>query len=239
MASTSEVGHNKNVANFNAVYQVLQEMGTIYNPTNENIKLQNLEPIKQLLQNNIQELNNKLPIYKNAVAKRESEMQPLSKTITKALNFAKSINLSPADKENIKAQADKLRGQKNAKPKTTEATSTETISTSQLSYDSRIANLQTLIEQLASYPQYTPNETEIKIETLQNLKDTLAENSAQVNAAANTLITARANRNKTLYTDTNNVINLIKDIKAYLKSVGDPAKPYYNAIVKLKFIRSI
>lgn len=235
MASTSEVGHNKNVANFNAVYQVLQEMGTLYNPTNQSIKLENLEPIKQLLQNNIQELNNKLPLYKNAVAKREIEIQPLSKTITKALNYAKSTVINQADKENIKTQADKLRGQRTTKPKTTETTSTETISTSQLSYDSRIANLQTLIEQLASYPQYTPNETEIKIETLQNLKNTLAESSAQVNAAANTLITARANRNKALYTDTNNVINLIKDIKAYLKSVGDPAKPYYNAIVKLKF----
>jgi hypothetical protein len=32
-----------------------------------------------------------------------------------------------------------------------------------------------------------------------------------------------------------NVIQLIKDVKAYLKSLGDTGKPYYNAIVKLQF----
>ena len=39
MASTTETGHNKNVANFSTAYQVLQEMGTLYNPSNAKIQL--------------------------------------------------------------------------------------------------------------------------------------------------------------------------------------------------------
>ena len=31
MASTTETGHNKNVANFSTAYQVLQEMGSLVN----------------------------------------------------------------------------------------------------------------------------------------------------------------------------------------------------------------
>lgn len=33
MASTSELGHNKNVANLAAGILILEEMGTLYNPT--------------------------------------------------------------------------------------------------------------------------------------------------------------------------------------------------------------
>ena len=46
MASTSELGHNKNVANLTSGIQILEEMGTLYNPTNANIFLSNLNPIK-------------------------------------------------------------------------------------------------------------------------------------------------------------------------------------------------
>lgn len=46
MASTSETGHNKNVANFSSAYQILEEMGAIYNPSNENLLLTNLDQKK-------------------------------------------------------------------------------------------------------------------------------------------------------------------------------------------------
>ncbi len=46
MASTSETGHNKNVANFSSAYQILEEMGAIYNPSNTNLLLANLQPKK-------------------------------------------------------------------------------------------------------------------------------------------------------------------------------------------------
>ena len=57
MASTTETGHNKNVANFSTAYQVLQEMGTLYNPSNAKIQLANLDPIRTSLQSTITELN--------------------------------------------------------------------------------------------------------------------------------------------------------------------------------------
>ncbi|MET3537787.1 hypothetical protein [Chryseobacterium limigenitum] len=56
MASTSETGHNKNIANFNTVYQILEEMGALYSPTNSKIQLSNLDPIRNLLQTVITEL---------------------------------------------------------------------------------------------------------------------------------------------------------------------------------------
>ena len=233
--SVSETGHNKNVANFSSVIQILEEMGTRYNPTNSAITLANLSPIESQLALVINELNNKKPLYKNAVASREEKIEGLNKLITRTLNFAKSITLSEKDKENLQSQAKKIRG--NSKPKkiNPDTAQKENISTAQLSYDSRIANLETYIEQLASHDVYNPNEEILQITSLKNYHEELSTLSANVNKAGNALLTARENRNVLLYYKEGNIIQLIKDIKSYLKALGDTGKPYYKAIVKLKF----
>ena len=235
MASVSEVGHGKNAANLASGIQILEEMGNLYNPTNPNIFLPNLNTIKAELNNVITVLNTKKPIYKNAVANREILIAPLSKKTTKSLNFFKSLNVSATDKENVANQVKKIRGDKSPKKINPETTESDAISTSQMSYDNRIANLDTYINQLSSHPQYVPNETEIQVATLQAYHQELATASSQVNAAGNALLTARKNRNEILYTNENNVIKLMQEVKAYLKSLGDAGTPYYKAFVKLKF----
>jgi hypothetical protein len=63
-SSVSETGHNKNVANFSSAYQIFEEMGSLYNPSNANLKLSNLDPIKTEVAGVITVLNDKKPVYK-------------------------------------------------------------------------------------------------------------------------------------------------------------------------------
>ena len=72
MASNSETGHNKNVANFSTAYQILEEMGSLYNPSNAKIQLANLDPIRASLQNVITELN-----YRNQFIKMQFQLVKL------------------------------------------------------------------------------------------------------------------------------------------------------------------
>lgn len=238
MARTSETGHAKNVANFSTALTILVEMGTLYNPTNAKINLEALSPIRTTLQNVINELDIKKPIYKNAVVAREIAIEPLNKLITQCLNYAKSLDIADGDKENLTSQVKKIRGDQKPKKINAETAESESISTSQMSYDSRITNLKTFIAQLNSYQNYNPNEQKIKISTLQNLQQNLEELSLKVNQAGNALITARKNRNTILYNGDSNVISLMKDIKAYVKSLGEEGKPYYAALVRLKFVQN-
>ena len=235
MASTSETGNAKNVANFSTGYQILEEMGTLYNPSNSNLQLANLTPIKVSLAGVITVLNDKKPIYKNAVADREIEIASLGKITTRALNFAKSLNISTTDKDNLASQAKKIRGDKKPKVVNPDTAEGDAISTSQMSFDSRIANLDTYTSQLASHPEYIPNETEIQIASLETYHQRLTTLSSLVNSAGNALITARKNRNDILYFNDTNIIQLMREIKAYLKSLGSAGEPYYKALVKLKF----
>ena len=234
-SSVSETGHNKNVANFCSAYQILTEMGAIYNPSNSNLLLANLQPKKLSLGATITVLNNKKPIYKNAVSDREIAIAPMGQRMSKALNYSKSITISDTDKENIANQVKKIRGDRKPKTVNLDNAEIETISTSQMSYDSRIANLATLINQFSSHPEYAPNETEIQVTTLQAYHEELTTLSSLVNSAGNALITARKDRNQILYFDDLNIIQLIKDIKSYVKSLGNVAQLYYKALVKLKF----
>jgi hypothetical protein len=235
ISTTSETGHNKNVANFNTAYQILEEMDTVYNPSNDNIKLAILDPLRNELKVCIKELNEKDPIYKNDVADRELAIEPLAKLMTRIINNVKSLDIAAANKENIINLATKIRGNKSTKAKKTEKNEDDSISTSQMSYDSRIANLAALIALLAATPKYAPNETELKIITLEANHTSLEAGSKAVNASGAALLTARKNRNKILYHNPNNIIQIMKSIKSYLVGMGDEGKPYYKAIVKLKF----
>jgi hypothetical protein len=235
MASVSETGHNKNVSNFASAIQVLVEMGSIYNPTNPNLLLANLNPVKTNLGGTIAFLNNKKPVYKNAVADREILIAQLPSRLTMSLNYAKSTNISQTDKENLSSQVKKMRGDKKSKVVNPETAEGDSISTSQMSYDSRIANFDTYISQLSSLAEYNPNETVIQIADFQDYHQKLTNSSTLVNSAGNELITGRKNRNDILYNDQINVIQLMREIKAYLKSLGSAAEPYYKAIVKLQF----
>lgn len=235
MASTSEVGHVKNVANYNALCQIIEEMGTLYNPSNPSIQLVNLQPIRANLTAAIQNLDNTKPTYKNAIARRETAIASLGKTTSNVMNFFKSLNVSDTDKENVEKIAKKIRGDKKEKTINTEITEGTTISTSQMSYDSRIANLNILVSMVSSHPEYAPNENKIQTTTLKQYHLELSTLSQDVNAAGNSLITARNQRNIILYNTSNNVIQMAKDIKSYLKSLGEPGIPYYKAAVKLKF----
>ncbi len=233
--STNETGHNKNVANYSAAYLILKEMGPLYQPSNSNLALDKLEPIKIVLAGAVTAMNIDLPIYKNDVATREVAIAPLGKLITRALNSALSTTMSDKDKENLTNQAKKIRGDGRIKPLDPAKAPDESISTSQMSYDSRIANLDRFISQLESHPEYKPNEDDIKTEALRQYLETLIDLSSKVNGSGYRLITARKNRNQALYFGSPNVIELMDDVKNYLKSIGEPAKPYYKALVKLQF----
>lgn len=235
MASTSEVGHNKNVANFTAAYQILQEMGLLYQPTNTTIQLANLLPLQTNLATSVSQLNNKQANYKINVADRETAFKILDKRMTQVLNYFKSLNVDPKDKDIIAAQVKKIRGDHKKKKPDPNNPTLDTKSTSQQSYDSLTANLNTLVTQLTAFPQYVPNEADISITSLQTYATNLSTLTTQVNTASSELIPVRTQRNDLLYFNTPNVLSLIKDIKAYLKSLGAAGEPYYKAIVRLKF----
>jgi len=83
MASTSETGHAKNVANFEDMISFVTGYGVTYNPSKNAIKLPQLNTLLTSAKNSLIATNSTLIPFNNAVNARDISFAPLSKLITR------------------------------------------------------------------------------------------------------------------------------------------------------------
>ena len=138
MASTSEVGHAKNIANLNLLNTNIIAVGTIYNPSNSKLKLTNLQSIYTNSFSQQESVNNLVAPYSIAVNERELIFKPLNRELTKLRKSYKATEgVTLVQLEDFMTIVRKLKGVR----KTAIATSTnldetqDNYSTSQMSYD--------------------------------------------------------------------------------------------------------
>lgn len=248
MASTSETGHAKNVANFEDLISFCTGYGASYNPSKVVIQLPALSATHANALAALANINALLPANTNAVNDREAAFSPLSKLITRVVNAADASDVSKQVKADVKTIARKLQGKRAtskkdtptppAEPAPTAAdASTKSISASQMSFDQRIENLDKLIQLLAAQPAYIPNEPELTIAGLTaflgNMRNT---NTAAVNAYT-PVSNARINRDTILYAEGTGLVDLAGDVKSYVKSVFGGTSPQYKQVSGLKFTK--
>ena len=243
MASTSETGNAKNVANFDELISSVTGYGSTYNPSKKSIQVVELKKLSELAQKALKHTNAMLPAYSNAVAEREAAIEPLSKLVTRLLNSLKATDATEQVIDNAKTIVRKIQGTR-ATPKKSEeekaalaaeGKETKEISTSQMSYNNRLDNFDKLIQLLASVPSYTPNETELKVETLQAYYDDLVVKNAAVLAAATPLSNSRITRDTVLYAPDSGLVDIATDTKNYIKSIFGAGSPQYKQVSKLAF----
>jgi len=244
MASTSETGHAKNVANFETLITNVTGFGTAYNPSKESIKLPALNALLETAKGAIKNINSAEAAYKNAVNAREVAFEPLSKLITRVNNSLKASGSSSLVDESAMSLIRKLQGRR-ASPKMTdeekqaavaEGKTVKESSSSQMSFDSRLDYLDKLIKMLASVTEYTPNEPELTVDGLTALYNGLSSKNVNVINASVPLNNARIERKNVLYTPLSGVVDISVDVKMYVKSVFGATSPQYKSISGLTLI---
>ena len=245
MASTSEQGHNRNAVNFDNLIIICTSYGATYNPNKAAIKIPAMQAQAITVKNSVAGMNNLVPAYKIAVDARIAAFKPLDKIITRANTALKASDTTIEIINTAQTIVRKLQGRRATPKKTEEQKKVAAdagkeiveISTSQMSYDSRIDNLDKLIKLLLSVAAYAPNETELKVAALTALyTDLKAKNLAVVNA--DTLLSnARVARNITMYKDNIGLVDVANDVKTYVKSVFGATSPQYKQVCALKFVK--
>jgi len=243
MASTSETGHAKNVANLDELISFITGYGTAYNPSKATIKLPALQSLSTTAKAAIGAVNSANPAYRNAVSGREVAFEPLGKLTTRILNALKATDTSTQVDESAQTIVRKLQGRR-ATPKkseaeikalATEGKEVNEISTSQMSYDNRLDNFDKLIKLLASVSLYAPNEAELKVTALTTLYNDLKAKNAAVIATSIPLSNARIARNDVLYKPNTGLVDIALDTKTYIKSLFGASSPQFKQISKLAF----
>jgi hypothetical protein len=243
MASTSETGHAKNVANLDSLISNVLGYGTAYNPSKPTLKLTALQSLSTNAKSGINAVNAALPAYRNAVAAREAAFAPLSKLVTRVLNALKATDTTTQVDESAKSLARKLQGKRTTAKLTeekkklaaTNGKEIKEISSSQMSYDSRLDNFDKLIKLLTSVTLYAPNEAELKVTALTTLYNDLKTKNAAVIAALTPLSNARITRNDILYKPNSGLVDTAADTKTYIKSLYGASSPQYKQVSKLDF----
>lgn len=243
MASTSETGHAKNVANFDELISFVTGYRESYNPSKATIKLDALKALSDHAKNSINAVSSMEPAYKSAVAAREVVFIPLSKLTTRIMNSIKATDTTVQVDENARTLVRKIQGVRATAKKTEDekkalaekGKEVVEISTSQMSYDSRLDNFFKLIQLLSSVPEYNPNETELKIEHLNTILDDLKAKNAAVVESYIPLSNARISRNDLLYKENTGLYDVALDVKNYIKSVFGATSPQYKQVSKIKF----
>jgi len=246
MVSTNETGHQKNVANFDALIAFATGYGASYNPSKAALAVDALKALSVQAKSAINAVSAAEPAYKNAVAAREAAFAPLSKLTTRIINALKATDAAKQVVDDAKSVARKIQGTR-AKAKLTDeqkkalaeqGKEVVEISTSQMSFDNRLDNLFKLTQLLASVPEYAPNETELKVDTLNRMMDDLKAKNAAVMDATTPLSNARITRNEILYKEDAGLYDVAADMKAYVKSVFGASSPQYRQVSKIKFTKS-
>ena len=243
MASTSETGHAKNVANFDELISFVTGYAAAYNPSKASIKLTALQALATSAKNSINAVNAALPAYSNAVSAREVAFEPLSKLITRVMNALKATDTTTQVDESALSLARKIQGTRATAKKTdeekkalaAEGKETKEVSTSQMSYDSRLDNFDKIIKLLTSVTLYAPNEAELKVAALTALYNDLKTKNAAVVTATIPLSNARISRNDILYKTNTGLVDIAFDTKTYIKSLYGATSPQYKQISKLAF----
>ena len=238
MPSTSETGHAKNVANFEDFISFVTAYGATYNPSKASIKLANLNAIFTQAKADISNVTSKTVTFNNTANVRATLFEPLQRLSTRLVQALASTDATKELVKDAKTVNRKLQG-KRAKatetPTDPNAPAPNTISASQQSYDQLIEHFGKLIEVLKSEPTYTPNETELKIVTLNTQLTALKTANTNVTNAYTAISNARIARDKTLYKEKAGMYDVTLDVKNYVKSLYGISSPEFKQLSKIKF----
>ena len=238
MASTSEIGHAKNVANFQDLIEFVTGYGATYNPSKSSLKLAQLVALKATAETKLTDVISKNTNYNNKVNERMVAFSNLKSLSTRLVNALQTTDATTQTINDAKTFNRKMQGKKASASQTAtdpNAPAPKTISTSQQSYDQLIQHFSGLKSVLEAEPTYTPNETELQVATLNaKIADLNTKNTAVATAYTN-ISNSRIARNETLYTSEDGIYETAGEVKKYVKSVFGASSPQYNQVSGIKF----
>ena len=227
MATNSDINHAKNVTNFETLISVVVSLGATYNPSKDSLKLPALQTLHSAATDSMTALKNAESATATAVDTRELAFKSIGSLFTRINNALKASNSTVQADDTAKSIFRKLHG-KRASAKLTEEQKAILLaegkevnqnSNSQMGYDDRVENFESLISFLQTVPEYNPNEEELKITTLQALLSDLKAKNISVMQNRIAEDTVRGVRKSVQNTPLTGLVDIANDVKSYIKSV--------------------
>ena len=236
MASTSETGHARNVANLQKLTEQVT-VYTLYNPPVDNLKVANLQTLYTTASAKLNEVEDKRNANKNAITVRQSAFENLKSTATKIINHLEILGLPSGTIDQAKSLNRVIQGgQKKAVTALEEGKEeTKTVSTSRQSYTQMAENFGILLQLLGTIPTYNPNEDDLKLLNLETYKNSLVSSTQSVDQTEAELNSKLIERDQLLYADGTGLYSIVQNVKKYVKSLYGATSPEYTNVSSIEF----
>lgn len=236
--STSEVGHAKNVANFQDLIAFCESYGTDYNPSSTPITIEGLWNKHQEADDSILNVHTTKAAFEITTNERQEEFANLEALSTRILNALAVTTNDSRIVADARTLVNRIRG-KAPKPKTDDQQPGQEVSqprsNSQQSYDKLIDNFTGLLQLLSQTGNYTPNESELQIIALENyLKELKTSNTGVINAYTQ-YSKAMLDRNYIIYDKITGLVHTAAMVKKYVKSIYGANSSQYSQVSGLEF----
>jgi len=239
MASTSETGHAKNVANFQNLIAFVTGYGANYNPSKNALKLPQLIALKDEADSKLANVVVNNTAYNNKVYERQNTFSGLKSLSTRLVNAIQSTDATDQIIKDAKGFNKKMQGQRASATATSTTNpntpAPRTISTSQQSYTQQIQHFAGLISVLESVPSYTPNETDLQVATLVAKQNELTIKNNEVATAYTSISNSRIARNTILYSTEGSIFDVASEVKKYIKSIYGASSPEFAQVKGIQF----
>ena len=250
MSTNSNTGHAKNMANLAVLTQVIETIGTAYNPGNSNISLAALKARLLASQNTLNEVNQKLNVWKLNTNLREIGFNKLDDLISRLQGALGSSPVTVQTINDFNALAKKVKGAKLSKadagrvvPKEGETIVPQDLnlshSTSKQSFDGKLEVFGQMILLLKSEQYYQPNELECSVAGLESTYTNLQMLNSLANQSMVELKAVRSERNTSFYGEGNSLLETVKQTKNYVKSLLGNKSQHYKTLKSIKFFRVV
>lgn len=240
--SVSETGHAKNVANLQNLIAFVSAYGTSYNPSKNAIKLPQLTALATASQASLADVVAKNTAFNNKTNERAeafSNLKPLATRVVNALQITDAASQKVDDAKGFNLKLQGSRTKKNKIPTDPTAEAPKTISTSQQSYDQKIQHWAAIISILQSETSYAPNESDLKVASLTAKQTDLTAKNNAVATAYTAVSNSRIARNTLFYKEETGLLDIVGDVKKYIKSIYGATSPQFAQVKGLKFTKSI
>lgn len=236
MASTSETGHAKNVANLQKLTEQVI-VYTLYNPPVDNLKVANLQTLYTTASAKLNEVEDKRNANKNAITVRQSAFENLKSTATKIINHLQILGLPSGTIDQAKSLNRVIQGgqKKVVTPPEEGKQTTATVSTSRQSYTQMAENFGILLQLLGTIPTYNPNEDDLKLTNLETYKNSLVSSTQSVDQTEAELNNKLIERDQLLYGDGTGLYTIAQNVKKYVKSLYGATSPQYANVASIEF----
>ena len=240
MASTSETGHAKNVANLQDLISFVTGYGATYNPTKNALKLPQLNALYISSQTCLADVVTKNTAYNNKVNERVVAFKDLKSLSTRLINALQTTDATfekVADAKTFNKKMQGIRAKAVETPTDPNAPAPNTISISQQSYDQQIQHLAGIISVLQTELSYAPNEIDLQITTLTAKQAELTAKNNEVSTAYTNVSNSRIARDTTIYGTDTGLFDIATEVKKYIKSVFGATSPQFAQVKGIEFTK--